>query len=150
GYDSNPLEDESLSAYHVLSIDITKHTLTAVESTGLSTKDASRCKNFWTLGLMYWIYNRPLEPTLRWLDKKFGKRADLIAANTAALKAGFAYGETTEIAHERYDVPPAVVEKGTYRNISGNLATAWGLVAAAQLSGLPIVLGSYPITPASD
>lgn len=150
GYETNPLEDGSLAAYHTLAIDVTKHTLGAVEGTGLSTKDAGRCKNFWTLGLMYWIYNRPLEPTLRWLDKKFGKRPELVAANTAALRAGFAYGETTEVSHERYEVPPAVVEKGTYRNISGNLATAWGLVAASQLSGLPIVLGSYPITPASD
>ncbi len=150
GYTSNPLEDGSLDAFPSLVIDITKLTINAVEGTGLSTKEANRCKNFWTLGLMYWIYNRPLEPTLRWIEQKFGKNPQLVAANSAALRAGHAYGETAEVAHDRYEVAPAAVEKGEYRNISGNLATAWGLVAAGELSGLPIVLGSYPITPASD
>ncbi len=150
GYETNPLEDGSLSAHQVLSIDITKHTLNAVEGTGLSTKEANRCKNFWTLGLMYWIYDRPLDATLRWLEKKFGKKPEVVAANGAALRAGFNFGETAEISHERYQVPAAAAEPGTYRNISGNLATAWGLVAASQLGGVPVVLGSYPITPASD
>jgi 2-oxoglutarate ferredoxin oxidoreductase subunit alpha len=150
GYAVNPLEDGSLSAYRVMSIDVTKNTLASVEGSGLSTKEAGRCKNFWTLGLMYWIYGRPLETTLRWIDDKFKKRPDIAKANALALKAGHAYGETLELSYERYDVPAAPVEKGEYCNISGNTATAWGLIAATELSGVDIVLGSYPITPASD
>src|SRR5262252_3233178 len=150
GYDKNPLEDGSLSAYRLMSIDVTKGTLAAVEGSGLSTKEASRCKNFWTLGLMYWIYGRPLEPTLRWIDDKFKKRPDIAQANALALRAGHAYGETLEISYERYEVPAAPVQKGEYCNISGNTATAWGLIAATELGGVDIVLGSYPITPASD
>ena len=150
GYEVNPLEDNSLDGYTVLSIDITKQTVTAVKDTGLSNKEAHRCKNFWTLGLMFWIYSRPLEPTLKWIESKFGKRSDLVAANIAALKAGHAFGETAEVFQHRYEVPPAPVEKGEYRNIGGNTATALGLVAGAQLAGLPLVLGAYPITPASD
>ena len=150
GYEVNPLEDNSLDGYTVLSIDITKQTVAAVKDTGLSNKEAHRCKNFWTLGLMFWIYSRPLEPTLKWIESKFGKRSDLVAANVAALKAGHAFGETAEVFQHRYEVPPAPVEKGEYRNIGGNTATALGLVAAAQLAGLPLVLGAYPITPASD
>lgn len=149
-YDHSPLEDGSLSGYRILSIDITKQTLAAVEGSGLSTKEAGRCKNFWTLGLMYWIYGRPLEPTLRWIDDKFKKRADIAQANVLALKAGYAYGETLEISYERYEIAPAPVEAGEYCNISGNTATAWGLIAATELSGAKLVLGSYPITPASD
>lgn len=150
GYAVSPLDDGSLSAYRLMSIDISKCTLAAVEGTGLSTKEAGRCKNFWTLGLMYWIYGRPLEPTLRWVDDKFKKRPDIAQSNVLALKAGHAYGETLEISYERYDVPAAPVEKGEYCNISGNTATAWGLIAATELGGIEIVLGSYPITPASD
>ncbi len=150
GYDENPLENGSLDGYTLMSIDITKLTVAAVKDTGLSNKEAHRCKNFWTLGLMFWIYGRPLEPTLKWIESKFGKRADLVAANIAALKAGHAYGETAEIFQHGYEVPAAPVEKGEYRNIGGNTATALGLVAAAQLTGLPLVLGAYPITPASD
>jgi 2-oxoglutarate ferredoxin oxidoreductase subunit alpha len=150
GYVNNPLEDGSLSAYHLLTIDISKQTQNAVASLGLSTKEAGRCKNFWTLGLMYWIYNRPRETTRKWLEAKYKNRPDIVAANLAALDAGHAYGETLEISHDQYKVPPANVAKGTYRNMSGNVATAWGLIAGSQLSGLEIVLGSYPITPASD
>jgi 2-oxoglutarate ferredoxin oxidoreductase subunit alpha len=150
GYDKNPLEDGSLSDFTLIAIDITKATLNAVKDAGLSTKEASRCKNFWTLGLMYWIYGRDLAPTITWINAKFGKRTELVRANTLALKAGHAYGETAEISHHRYEVPRATVEAGTYRNIGGNVATALGLVAAAQLSGLDVVLGAYPITPASD
>jgi len=150
GYEVNPLEDNSLEGYSVLSVDITKLTVAAVKETGLSNKEAHRCKNFWTLGLMFWIYGRPLEPTLKWIESKFSKRADLVAANIAALKAGHAYGETAEIFQHRYEVPAAPVAKGEYRNIGGNTATALGLIAASQLSGLPLVLGAYPITPASD
>ena len=151
GYAANPLEDGSLDGkYSLLAIDISKLTLNSVKDTGLSTKEANRCKNFWTLGLMFWIYGRPLEPTLKWIEAKFGKRAELVAANIAALKAGHAYGETAEISHYRYEVPPATVAKGKYRNIGGNTATAWGLLAAVQQSGVEMVLGAYPITPASD
>jgi len=150
GYEVSPLDDGSLGSYRVMSIDITKNTLASVEGSGLSTKEAGRCKNFWTLGLMYWIYGRPLEPTLRWVDDKFKKRPDVAKANAQALKAGHAYGETLEISYDRYDIPAAPVEKGEYCNISGNTATAWGLIAATELSGIDIVLGSYPITPASD
>ncbi len=150
GYDESPLENGSLDGYNVLTIDITKNTLNSVKDAGLSTKEANRCKNFWTLGVMFWIYSRPLEPTIKWIESKFKKRPDVIQANILALKAGYAYGETTEVSHYRYEVPPAPVPKGTYRNIGGNQATAWGLIAATQLSGLELVLGSYPITPASD
>jgi 2-oxoglutarate ferredoxin oxidoreductase subunit alpha len=150
GYDVSPLEDGSLEGYSVLSIDITKLTLASVKDTGLSNKEAHRCKNFWTLGLMFWIYGRSLEPTVKWIEAKFGKRAELVAANIAALKAGHAYGETAEVFQHRYEVPPAPVEKGVYRNIGGNTATALGLIAASQQAKLPIVLGAYPITPASD
>lgn len=150
GYDTNPLEDGSLTGREVLSVDITKLTLQAVKDSGLSTKDASRCKNFWTLGLMFWIFGRDPAPTIDWLEKKFKKRQDIVTANSMALKAGHAYGETAEISHYLYEVPPATVEPGLYRNMGGNTATAWGLVAAATLSGLDVVLGAYPITPASD
>jgi 2-oxoglutarate/2-oxoacid ferredoxin oxidoreductase subunit alpha len=150
GYEVSPIDDGSLQGYSVLAIDITKLTLLAVKETGLSNKEAHRCKNFWTLGLMFWIYGRPLEPTVKYVESKFGKRPDLVAANIAALKAGHAYGETAEVFQQQYEVPAAPVEKGEYRNIGGNTATALGLVAASQLSGLPLVLGAYPITPASD
>lgn len=150
GYAESPLENDSLAGYQVLSIDITKLTVAAVKEAGLSTKDANRCKNFWTLGLMFWIYGRPLEPTIQWLERKFSKKPELVQANTLALKAGHAFGETAEVSHYRYEVPAAPVAPGVYRNISGNQATALGVVAAGQLSGLKVVLGAYPITPASD
>jgi len=152
GYAENPLEDGSMdgAGYSVLSIDISKLTLLSVKDTGLSTKEANRCKNFWTLGLMFWIYGRPMEPSIKWIEGKFGKRPELVAANIAALKAGHAYGETAEVSHFSYEVPKAPVAKGKYRNIGGNVATAWGLLAATELSGLEMTLGAYPITPASD
>ncbi|HEX3775657.1 MAG TPA: 2-oxoacid:acceptor oxidoreductase subunit alpha [Polyangiaceae bacterium] len=150
GYETNPLEDGSLNGFNLVNIDITKLTVAAVKEQGLSNKEAHRCKNFWTLGLMFWLYGRPLEPTIKWIQNKFHKRDDLVQANIAALKAGHAYGETAEISHNRYEVPAAPVASGTYRNIGGNTATAWGLLAATQLSGLNMVLGAYPITPASD
>ncbi len=150
GYETNPLEDDTLTGYEVLKVDITKSTLAAVKETGLSTKEAGRCKNFWTLGLMFWIYGRSPEPTIEWLKKKFQKLPQVAEANILALKAGHAYGETAEVAHYRYEVSPAPSHAGVYRNIGGNVATAWGLVAAAELSGVPMVMGAYPITPASD
>ncbi len=150
GYEVNPVEDHSLDGYAVVAIDISKNTIAAVEASGLNRKEAERCKNFWTLGLMFWIYGRKLEPTIKWVEAKFGKRPDVVQANVAALKAGHAYGETAEISHYRYEVPPATVAPGKYRNIGGNVALAWGFVAAAELSERPVVLGAYPITPASD
>ncbi len=150
GYEKTPLEDGSLDGYALVAIDITKLTLAAVEPTGLAKKEGERCKNFWTLGLMFWIYGRNLTSTISWISSKFSKRQDLVDANIAALKAGHAYGETAEISHFRYEVPAAPVAAGTYRNIGGNVALAWGFVAAAELSGRPMVLGAYPITPASD
>ncbi|MCH2109354.1 MAG: 2-oxoacid:acceptor oxidoreductase family protein, partial [Polyangiaceae bacterium] len=150
GYEENPLENDSLNGYQVVSIDIVKNTQAAVKETGLSNKDGNRCKNFWTLGLMFWIYGRDMAPTMDWLRAKFGKRPELAEANILALKAGHAYGETAEIAHYRYEISPAQHKTGLYRNIGGNLATAWGLVAAAKKSGQRMVMGAYPITPASD
>jgi 2-oxoglutarate ferredoxin oxidoreductase subunit alpha len=150
GYDESPLENGSLDGYELLPIDITKNTQAAVKDSGLSNKESNRCKNFWTLGLMFWIYGRDMAPTIDWIEKKFAKQPEVARANVLALKAGHAYGETAEIAHYRYEVPRAPVEPGLYRNIGGNMATAWGLVAASQLAGVPLVLGAYPITPASD
>jgi len=150
GYLKSPLEDGSLEGWNLLAIDISKLTLAAVKPSGVSTKDANRCKNFWTLGLMFWIYGRDLEQTLKWIESKFKKRPDIVQANILALRAGHAYGETAEVSHYSYEVPAAPVEPGMYRNISGNVATALGLIAASQLSGLELLLGAYPITPASD
>lgn len=150
GYAVNPLEDDSLSGYELLEIDITKLTINAVKDAGVSTKEAHRCKNFWTLGLMFWIYGRKLEPTIQWIESKFKKRPEIVAANVMALKAGHAYGETAEISHYRYEVPAAPVARGTYRNIGGNTATALGFIAASQICNRPLLLGAYPITPASD
>lgn len=150
GYEENPLENGSLDGFEMLSVDITKNTQAAVKETGLSNKEANRCKNFWTLGLMFWIYDRDLEPTIDWLNKKFSKIPDIAKANILALKAGHAFGETAEIAHYRAEVPRHPTEAGLYRNIGGNTATAWGLVAATKISGVPMVMGAYPITPASD
>jgi len=150
GYENNPLETDVVDGYNLLAIDITKNTLSAVKETGISTKEANRCKNFWTLGLMFWIYGRELESTIQWIESKFGKEPLVAQANVLALKGGWAYGETAEISHYRYEVPAAPVAKGTYRNIGGNQATALGIAAAAQLSGVEVVFGAYPITPASD
>ncbi len=150
GYDESPLDDGSLEGYQTLVIDISKQTVAAVKPAGLSSKESGRCKNFWTLGLLYWLYNRPRKPTLDWLADKFRRRPELVKANQLALDAGHAFGETLELSHERYEVPAAKAQPGKYRNMSGNVATAWGLVAAGQRSGLEVVLGSYPITPASD
>ena len=150
GYENNPLETDVVDGYNLLAIDITKNTLSAVKEMGISTKEANRCKNFWTLGLMFWIYGRELESTIQWIESKFGKEPLVAQANVLALKGGWAYGETAEISHYRYEVPAAPVAKGTYRNIGGNQATALGIAAAAQLSGVEVVFGAYPITPASD
>ncbi len=150
GYEENPLENDSLTDYQVLSLDIVKFTQAAVKELGLSNKEANRCKNFWTLGLMFWIYERELKPTIAWLEKKFSRKPEIAQANICALKAGHAYGDTAELSHYRAEVPSAPTEPGEYRNIGGNTATAWGLVTATQLSGVQMVMGAYPITPASD
>lgn len=149
-YTTNPLEDESLEGFTVIPVPITTLTSTALEGSPLSTKEVSRCKNFFALGMMYWLYGRPIEPTLAWIEEKFKNKQHLADANTKALKAGYFFGETTEIFSTRYHVEPATLPKGVYRNISGNEATAIGLITAAELTGLPLFLGSYPITPASD
>ena len=117
---------------------------------GVKPRDAERSKNFFALGITFWLYHRPLEPTLKWIEKKFAARPVIAEANLRALKAGYAFGETTEIFHTRNRVKPARLPAGTYRNINGNSGLAWGIIASAQLSGLPTYLGSYPITPASD
>jgi 2-oxoglutarate ferredoxin oxidoreductase subunit alpha len=150
-YESNPLEDEALlSNYKVYPVAITSLNATALKESPLSNKDINRCKNFFALGLMYWIFNRPIEPTVKWIYEKFGKKQDIAEANEKALKTGYYYGETTETFTTRYVVEPASLPKGVYRNISGNEAIALGFVAASIKSGLPLFLGSYPITPATD
>ena len=149
-YDTNPLEDGSLSGYNVVPVDLTQLTMTALKDLTLSMKEKEKCKNFFALGLLYWIYNRPLEHSMHWLQGKFGKKPDILEANKRALMAGYNYGDTTEIFTTQYDVKPAKLEKGVYRNISGNEAVALGFVSASIKSGLNLFLGSYPITPASE
>jgi 2-oxoglutarate ferredoxin oxidoreductase subunit alpha len=149
-YDSNPLEDDSLKGYNVIGVQITSLTSKALEGVQLTNKEIIRCKNFFALGMMYWLYDRPIENTLNWIKEKFGKRPELVEGNTKALKAGYFFGDTTEIFTTRYHVEPAQLPAGTYRNVSGNEATALGFVAASVKTGLPLFLGSYPITPASD
>jgi 2-oxoglutarate ferredoxin oxidoreductase subunit alpha len=151
GYDNNPLEDGSLTGYRVIKIDISALTVAAVEPYGLGTKDALRSKNLWTLGLVLWLFGRDFEPTVDWLRGKFAKQPKIADANIAALKAGHAYGETAELPSGigPYEIPKAKLAPGEYRNVTGNEALAWGLTAAGHLSGLKLVLGSYPITPAS-
>lgn len=148
--DSNPLTDGTLEHYRTIEVPMTSLTRTAVAPTGLSTKFADRCKNFFAMGLVFWLYGRDVEPTLRFIENKFAKKPDVAEANRLALKAGWNYGETTEHFASTYSVPAAELEPGTYRNVMGNQALAWGLVAAAKLSGKELFLGSYPITPASD
>nr|WP_218566720.1 2-oxoacid:acceptor oxidoreductase subunit alpha [Vallicoccus soli] len=150
GYAANPLEDGSLEPWNVHAVDLTGMTVEAVKEFGLSRKDSSRAKNMFALGLVSWLYHRPVEGTERFLRQKFARKPEILGANLAALKAGWNYGETTEGFSVRYEVKPAKLPGGTYRNISGNLALSYGLVAAAGRAGLPLFLGAYPITPASD
>jgi 2-oxoglutarate ferredoxin oxidoreductase subunit alpha len=150
GYAVNPLEDDSLSKYQLFKVDITKLTGLALTESNLSNKLIDRSKNFFALGLMYWMYNRPMESTLNWLNSKFGDKPDVLDANIRVLKAGWNFGETTEVFKVRYQVAPAKLKPGKYRNITGNQATAWGMMAAAKKANLELFLGSYPITPASD
>ncbi len=151
GYETNPLEDDSLAKYKLHSVEMTKITRLAVEECGLTQKEADRCRNFFAMGLVFWLYDRSLEPTLRFIEQKFGTKVPAVAqANTKALKAGYHYGETVEAINTQYQVAPAKLPPGDYRNIMGNTALAWGLLAAAQMSDKRLFLGAYPITPASD
>lgn len=150
GYAANPLEDGSLSGFRVFKVAITSLTLKALEGASLPFKLQERCKNFYALGLMYWLYDRPMEPTLKWIEDKFSNKPEVAEANRLVLKAGFNYADTTEIFTTHYRVGKAKIKPGKYRNITGNEATAIGFIAAAQLTGRPLFYGSYPITPASD
>jgi 2-oxoglutarate ferredoxin oxidoreductase subunit alpha len=150
GYTGNPLDDDSLSAYNVHPVGLTSMTVEALKEFPLTKKDAERAKNMFALGMLCWLYSRPTDGTRVFLQSKFGKNPDILGANIAALEAGWSFGETTEAFSVRYEVKPAPMKAGTYRNIHGNLALAYGLVAASDRSGLPIFLGTYPITPASD
>ncbi|MBX2812162.1 MAG: 2-oxoacid:acceptor oxidoreductase subunit alpha [Myxococcales bacterium] len=150
GFTSNPLEDDSLNAYRLFAIDIGTQTERALAETGLSFKEVGRAKNFWTLGLLYYLYDRPLEYTLRFIEQKFKSKETIAEGNRLALKAGYLYGDVSEIFQETYEINSAQLEPGLYRNITGNQATAWGAIAAGQQAGLPLFYGSYPITPASD
>lgn len=151
GYTQNPLEDGSLTGYRLFKLPITTLNRAALrDEVKLPSKEIDRCKNFWALGLMYWLYDRPLEPTQRWLESKFKRNAEVAKANLTALKAGFAYAEAAEIFTTHYRVRKAAIEPGKYRNITGNEATALGFVAASVLAKRPLFYASYPITPASD
>ncbi|MDX9752498.1 MAG: 2-oxoacid:acceptor oxidoreductase family protein, partial [bacterium] len=149
-YSTNPLEDGSLKNYRVVPIPITTMTRQAVEGLGLDRKAADRCKNFFTLGLAFWVYDRPIEPTVEWIQKKFAKRPAIADANMQSLKAGYHFGETTELFVSTYKVAKAKIEPGLYKKLSGNEAIAYGLVAASKISQKPLFYASYPITPASE
>ena len=150
GYAQNPLENDSLNDYQVHTIEMSKLTRLAVEGLGLTVKEADRCRNFFAMGLVFWLYDRSLDPTLRYIEEKFGKRPEIAEANLKALKAGYYYGETVEAISTQYQVAPAKLPPGTYRNIMGNMALSWGLITAARQSEVRLFLGAYPITPASD
>jgi 2-oxoglutarate/2-oxoacid ferredoxin oxidoreductase subunit alpha len=151
GYEANPLEDQSLAGYRVIRVPIDSINGATLKESGLTTKQIDRCKNFFALGLVYWLYGRPLEPTLDYIEEKFGKKLPAVAlANSMVLKAGYNYGETCELFHEQYQVDKAKLPKGTYRTITGNEAVVMGMAAAAKLSNKELLYASYPITPASD
>jgi 2-oxoglutarate/2-oxoacid ferredoxin oxidoreductase subunit alpha len=146
----NPLEDHSLDGYRLFAVELQRLTRTALKDLGLDAKSMDRCKNFFALGMCYWLYNRPMDSTLRWIEDKFKAKPQLVQANRLALQAGYSYCEATEAFQISYEIPPAKLAPGVYRNISGNTALALGFVAASQKAGIPLFLGSYPITPASD
>ena len=151
GYAASPLEDGSLSDFHVHEVPLSSMTIEALkEVEGITSREAERSKNFFALGLMSWLYHRPIEGTLGFIETKFAKRPEIAEANARAFKAGWNYGETSEDFAVSYEIAPAKLEPGTYRQISGNTALTYGLIAASKLSGLPLFLGAYPITPASD
>jgi len=149
-YASNPLEDGSLEHFRVCQVPITSHTIDAVKDLGLARRDAERCKNFYALGLVCWLYDRPLEPTLDWIRDKFSSRTEILGANSLALRAGYNFGETAEMFAVRFRVEPASLPPGTYRNLTGNQAMAMGLATAAIRADKTLFYASYPITPASD
>ena len=146
----NPLEDHSLDKFRVFPVGLQRLTRSSLQHLGLDAKAMDRCKNFFALGMCYWLYNRSMEPTVRWIDSKFKSKPLLAEANKLALKAGYSYCEATEAFQVSYEIPPAQLSPGVYRNLSGNQALAMGFVVAAQKAGLKLFLGSYPITPASD
>ena len=150
GYESDPITDGTLTKYQVFPVELTQLTRKALETTALTVREIDRCKNFFALGMILWLYNRPMEYTMKWIKVKYAKRPQYIEPNILALRAGNIYCEATEQFASSYDVKPADFDPGTYRNIEGNMATVLGLVAASHQSGLPLVYGSYPITPASD
>jgi 2-oxoglutarate ferredoxin oxidoreductase subunit alpha len=150
GCATNPLDDGTVNGTQLFKVDMTRLTRLVVKELGLGTKEADRCRNFYAMGLVFWLYDRSLEPTLRFILDKFGRRPDVAEANRRALMAGYHYGETTEAFASRYSVDPAQLPPGTYTNITGNQALAWGVMAAAKLSGCDLFYGTYPITPASD
>jgi 2-oxoglutarate ferredoxin oxidoreductase subunit alpha len=150
GYTANPLEDGTLTAFRVYGVPMTSLTLEAAKDVGAKPRDAERSKNFFALGLISWMYTRPVEPTIKWIDKRFGSSPVVRDANLAAFKAGYHFGETAELFDHPFEIQPAQLTPGRYRNVTGNLALAYGLIAASQQAQLPIVYASYPITPASD
>ncbi len=150
GYGSDPLTDGSLKAYTVYEVPMTSITQEVCKEAGVKPRDAERSKNFFALGLVSWLYTRPVDPTLEWIAERFAGRPQVVEANTRAFRAGFDFGETAELFESNYEVRPASFEKGEYVQVTGNQALAWGLIVAARLAGLPLFLGSYPITPASD
>src|SRR6202521_4837828 len=147
---TNPLEDNSLDAFRLFPVGLERLTRTALQDLGLDAKSMDRCKNFFALGMCYWLYNRSMDLTYKWIEDKFKNKALLVEANKLAMRAGYNYCEATEAFQVSYEIPPAKLTPGTYRNLSGNQALAIGFVAASQKAGLPLFLGSYPITPASD
>jgi 2-oxoglutarate/2-oxoacid ferredoxin oxidoreductase subunit alpha len=150
-YKSNPLEDPALQAnYKIFPVDMSKLTESALEGSGLSSKEVGRCRNYFALGLLYWLYSRPMEQQLEAIAKKFAKKPEFVDPNQKVFKAGYAFGETSEVGFQRYIVPPSKLEKGTYRNVTGNFATALGFATVARLTGRQVFLGSYPITPATE
>ena len=151
GYQDSPLEDGSLDPFRVIAIDMSKSTLAALEASGLTKKEALRCKNMWALGFVYWIYGRDRQPTSEWLKRKFASHEGLAQANIAAMNAGYTVAEASEVPADfpSYSVPPAAAETGLYRTVTGGEALSWGLVVGSRLAGLKLVFGSYPITPAS-
>ncbi len=150
GYDKNPLDTDELASYQVIKAQVSTQTLRALEKIDMDAKAKGRCKNFYTLGITYFLFNRDLAPTIKWIETKFGKNPVVAQANILALKAGFNFAETSEIQVSTYRVAPAKIKPGLYRQVNGNEAAAWGFVHAAQTVGLELFLGSYPITPASD
>ena len=150
GYDKNPLDDGSLQSYRVIEVPMETLTKEAVKDTGVSGRDVLRSKNFFALGLLAWLFNRPTEPTVEWCEQKFKNKPEVAAANIAAFKAGYNFGITTDATRVTFEIKPATLPPGTYTNVTGNLALAWGLIAASQAADLPLFYGTYPITPASD